>query len=123
MVNDIAQNANNASQQLAKQLNATDQAATAVKQMSSSVQDIASRTAHSANFATNVTTNSNHGQEQVSATMQTIISLCEEIKQASEITSRLAEESDEVGAVLEVIQGIAGQTNLLALNAASRACR
>ena len=41
----------------------------------------------------------------------------------SDVVASLAEESENIGAVLDVIRGIAEQTNLLALNAAIEAAR
>lgn len=49
--------------------------------------------------------------------------VAKEIEQASAVIHEVAEDSEEIGRVLEVIKGISEQTNLLALNAAIEAAR
>ena len=55
--------------------------------------------------------------------MAEITSLAEAIDQGVEVVSGLSQESDNIGAVIDVINSIADQTNLLALNAAIEAAR
>jgi len=59
----------------------------------------------------------------MSNTAASIHDLGENIEQASGVINQLADDSQEIGHVLEVIKGIAEQTNLLALNAAIEAAR
>jgi len=46
-----------------------------------------------------------------------------EVEKASQVIQKLEQDSQSIGVILEVIQGIAEQTNLLALNAAIEAAR
>ncbi|MEL7479373.1 MAG: methyl-accepting chemotaxis protein, partial [Pseudomonadota bacterium] len=67
--------------------------------------------------------NSSNGKQVVAQTIQAIETLSGNIQEVSEVTSILAEESNNIGSVLDVIRGISEQTNLLALNAAIEAAR
>jgi len=68
---------------------------------------------------------------EISATSQTVISstlgsiteFASGVESASDVINQLQQDSQEIGQVLDVIQGIAEQTNLLALNAAIEAAR
>jgi methyl-accepting chemotaxis protein len=59
----------------------------------------------------------------VDASIDNINLLQSDIDTASGVIDRLANDSDAIGSVLDVIRGIADQTNLLALNAAIEAAR
>jgi methyl-accepting chemotaxis protein len=63
------------------------------------------------------------GQKDAIETQTIIKQLSEEVTEASEVIASLVEETNNIGKVLESIQGIAEQTNLLALNAAIEAAR
>lgn len=63
------------------------------------------------------------GQNSVEQTMSSLELLSSELDDGVKTVSQLAQESQNIGAVLEVISGIAEQTNLLALNAAIEAAR
>jgi methyl-accepting chemotaxis protein len=66
---------------------------------------------------------SNDSQNCVVDTVSKIDLLDEKITSAQHIISNLAEDCNNIGAALSVIQSIAEQTNLLALNAAIEAAR
>ena len=55
--------------------------------------------------------------------MQAINGLASQVDQSSTVIKELADDSVSIGAILDVIKGIAEQTNLLALNAAIEAAR
>ena len=55
--------------------------------------------------------------------MSAITSLAQEVRQAQSVVNKVAEESDNIEKILEVIRGVSEQTNLLALNAAIEAAR
>jgi methyl-accepting chemotaxis protein len=55
--------------------------------------------------------------------MSAIEALASDIESASGVITKLQQNSDTIGSVLDVIRGIADQTNLLALNAAIEAAR
>ena len=63
------------------------------------------------------------GQGVVEGSIDAINRLAGEIERAATVTDKLDEYSTNIGAVLDVIRGIADQTNLLALNAAIEAAR
>lgn len=63
------------------------------------------------------------GRQTVSATIVAIDSLTGQLQSSKEKVHGMAESSNEIRSVLEVIQSIAEQTNLLALNAAIEAAR
>lgn len=74
--------------------------------------------------------NANQASEAVASGQQTaqkanskVARLAETLETTSGAIKQLAEEAVSIGAVLDVIQGIAEQTNLLALNAAIEAAR
>ncbi|AWY41248.1 HAMP domain-containing protein [Pseudomonas putida] len=110
-------------QGLQQQSNEIEQAATAVNQMTSAVEEVA-RNAVSTSDATRQSSESAHlGQERVSETASAISSLSEDVQSTSELVQSLANQSQDIGKVLDVIRAIAEQTNLLALNAAIEAAR
>ncbi|NRA55587.1 MAG: methyl-accepting chemotaxis protein [Gammaproteobacteria bacterium] len=101
----------------------TTQVATAMEQMTSNIREVSS-SADAANQAANqALINTTDGKEIISTTIEQIESLSTNINEVSRVISNLATETDNIGAVLDVIRGIAEQTNLLALNAAIEAAR
>ena len=101
----------------------TEQVATAMNEMTSTVQEVARHASEAAASAHNADEETRNGHEVVQATVNAINSLATEINQASDVIQRLEEDSQSIGTVLDVIRGIAEQTNLLALNAAIEAAR
>ncbi len=102
---------------------ATEQVATAVHEMSSTVQAIAQTTASAAQAAHSADSDAKDGRAVVGQSVHAIEDLAGDVAQSSETIHKLELETANIGKVLDVIQGIAEQTNLLALNAAIEAAR
>jgi len=110
-------------QGLQQQNNEIEQAATAVNEMTTAVEEVA-RNAVSTSDATRQSSESAHqGQERVSETASAISALANDVQHTGELVQSLANQSQDIGKVLDVIRAIAEQTNLLALNAAIEAAR
>ncbi|WKV83441.1 methyl-accepting chemotaxis protein [Pseudomonas sp. B24_DOA] len=108
---------------LQEQNNEIEQAATAVNQMTAAVEEVA-RNAVSTSDATRQSSQSAQlGQERVSETASAINALASDVQNTGELVQSLANQSQDIGKVLDVIRAIAEQTNLLALNAAIEAAR
>lgn len=110
-------------QRVEDQRSRTDQVATAMTEMSATVNEVASNAQAAAVATQSAEQEADRVQQNVSATVSAIQNLASEINQAAEVMRMLAEDSDRIGSVLDVIRNIAGQTNLLALNAAIEAAR
>ncbi len=111
------------SQGLQQQNNEIEQAATAVNEMTTAVEEVA-RNAVSTSDATRQSSDSAQlGQERVSETATAINALAADVQHTGELVQSLANQSQDIGKVLDVIRAIAEQTNLLALNAAIEAAR
>ncbi|MHC8335819.1 methyl-accepting chemotaxis protein [Pseudomonas sp. LB3P25] len=110
-------------QNLQQQNNEIEQAATAVTEMTTAVEEVA-RNAVSTSDATRQSSESAHaGQERVSETVTAIGALASDVQITGTLVQSLANQSQDIGKVLDVIRAIAEQTNLLALNAAIEAAR
>lgn len=97
--------------------------ATAVHEMTASIQEVAVNTAtadESARMARNETLS---GQQVVEENIRITNALSTEIQEAAKVIQILKDDSEGIGKVLDVIRGISEQTNLLALNAAIEAAR
>ncbi len=101
----------------------TEQVVTAVNEMTATSQEVSRNAETAASSAQQADQNANSGKQVVSDTTKAIDSLVEEVQRASEVIRQLESDSENIGAVLDVIRGIAEQTNLLALNAAIEAAR
>ncbi|MBV4549152.1 methyl-accepting chemotaxis protein [Pseudomonas triticicola] len=113
----------NSTQGLQEQNNEIEQAATAVNEMTAAVEEVA-RNAVSTSDATRQSSRSAQlGQERVSETASAINALASDVQNTGELVQSLANQSQDIGKVLDVIRAIAEQTNLLALNAAIEAAR
>lgn len=106
-----------------EQTSQTDQVATAINEMSATVQEVARNAGEAAVAANETTEAANKGRQVVSDAIDSIDKLANEIEQAGSVINKLEEDGVKIGAVLDVIRGIAEQTNLLALNAAIEAAR
>ncbi|MFK3794276.1 MULTISPECIES: methyl-accepting chemotaxis protein [Pseudomonas] len=99
------------------------QLATAITEMSSSAQEVAQNTNNCADTARQSLVVVQDGQQRVAANSESIQQLSTEMAEAASVIQRLEQDSQQVGAVLDVIKAISEQTNLLALNAAIEAAR
>ena len=101
----------------------TDQVATAMNEITATVQEVANFAATTASSADATNQETKNGREIVADNMQSVEKLSKEIAEAAEVVANLEADSQNIGSVLDVIRGIAEQTNLLALNAAIEAAR
>lgn len=101
----------------------TEQIATAINEVTYAVQDVAKHAEQAATEVSQATEQASSGQINLDNSLKQTDKLCTTIEQAVNVMQKLAEESSQVGRVLEVIRSIAEQTNLLALNAAIEAAR
>ncbi len=99
------------------------QLAAAITEMSSSANEVAQNTNDCADTAQRSQGVVSEGQQKVSSNSRSIQALSSEMAAAAAVIARLEQDSQQVGAVLDVIKAISEQTNLLALNAAIEAAR
>ena len=100
-----------------------NQIATAMAEMAATVEDVASSANRTMEEVNKASKQADNGSEIVHQTRETIQHLSKEIDSAGQVINQLDEHSTSIGAILDVIRGIADQTNLLALNAAIEAAR
>ncbi len=106
-----------------RQLQETTLVANAMKQMTSTVQEVARSAVKASGAAETAETEASSGRDIVNQAVNGINSLAREVENAAGVIHELENDSSSIGQVLNVIQGIAEQTNLLALNAAIEAAR
>jgi len=111
------------SQSIVEQQVQTEQVATAMHEMSVSVQDVAGSITNSATIASSADEETTQGRQVVDRTVEAIRQLADCIGSASEVITQLEQDSAAIVNVMDVIRGVAEQTNLLALNAAIEAAR
>ncbi|MDX1724349.1 MAG: methyl-accepting chemotaxis protein [Pseudomonas sp.] len=99
------------------------QVATAMHEMTATVQEVAHSASGAAQAAQQADQEAVVGKRVVGQTVEVIDALAHEVEKAAAVIRQLEQDSDKIGGVLEVIRSIAEQTNLLALNAAIEAAR
>ncbi len=111
------------SEDIKKQQLETTSVATAINEMSYTVQEVAKH----ASLASDATSHASHeataGKQVVAETMGSMRSLADMVKNAAQVIEKLKNDIESIGVISDVIRGIADQTNLLALNAAIEAAR
>nr|WP_201193791.1 methyl-accepting chemotaxis protein [Pseudomonas fluorescens] len=108
---------------LTQQNNEIEQAATAVNEMTSAVEEVARNAVSTSEASKNATTSAGDGRDLVQETVSAIERMSTDVQSTATLIGELANESRDIGKVLDVIRGLADQTNLLALNAAIEAAR
>jgi len=106
-----------------RQLGETDLVATAMTEMSATVEEVARNTSTASVAAQEAKNAAARGHSIAQETKQGIDVLVSNIDNASKVVNNLEKDSENIGVVLDVIKNIAEQTNLLALNAAIEAAR
>ncbi|MDN4502049.1 methyl-accepting chemotaxis protein [Alteromonadaceae bacterium BrNp21-10] len=96
---------------------------TAMNEMFCASVNIAKSAEQSATFVCQAEAAANAGKNVVVQTSDLVQRLSSEIDSTSTIIQHLADDSQAISKILEVISGIADQTNLLALNAAIESAR
>lgn len=101
----------------------TDMVATGMTELQQTSEMVAENAVSTATSTKQANQLAESGQQKVNETTGSINQLAKEVAEAGDVIQRLAQDSDSIGKVVEVITNIAEQTNLLALNAAIEAAR
>ncbi|MGO1295843.1 MAG: methyl-accepting chemotaxis protein [Vibrio sp.] len=120
---ELSKNSARTSDDAHKQRIETDMVATSVTEMVGTVEDISRSMEMAATKSYATQSSARQGQQQVNSAIERIRQLSERLEGSVDTVGSLVKESESIGTVLSVIQGIAEQTNLLALNAAIEAAR
>ena len=93
----------------------------AINNMSISFDEMAQRSRESSEMSRRSVEIASEGANKVRETINGMDTIREQIQETSKRIKRLGESSQEIGDIVELINGIAEQTNILALNAAIQA--
>ena len=108
---------------LLRQNDEIQQAATAVTEMTSAVEEVARNAISTSEASKTASSQATEGLAQARNAVDAVNNATVEIQSSTTIVEDLAVQVRDIGKVLDVIRGIAEQTNLLALNAAIEAAR
>ncbi len=108
---------------LLRQNDEIQQAATAVTEMTSAVEEVARNAISTSEASKTASLQASTGLGQARNAVTAVNSATTEIQSSTTVVVDLAVQVRDIGKVLDVIRGIAEQTNLLALNAAIEAAR
>ncbi|MCF6437370.1 MULTISPECIES: methyl-accepting chemotaxis protein [Pseudoalteromonas] len=100
-----------------------DSVSAAVTEMAATVTEISRNAQETNQAAETVQRMTQDGATRSNQAQQVMTELSAHIGEAAKVVSGLEQETSNIGAVIDVINGIAEQTNLLALNAAIEAAR
>jgi len=106
-----------------EQRSETDMVASAMNEMSATVQEVARHATQTASASSGADEESKAGVKVATEALDGIEVLIRDIENAAQVIKRVEDDSASIGMVLGVINGIAEQTNLLALTAARGAAR
>lgn len=110
-------------QEISNQKEQTELVSTAMQEMSTTVMEVSRNAQGAEESAKEAEQEALAGNKVVSSTIEAINGLSKDVDMAAKVIHKLETESENIGAVLDVIKSIAEQTNLLALNAAIEAAR
>jgi methyl-accepting chemotaxis protein len=120
---DIQQQVDEIRGRFSAQHDSSKQIARAMERLSETVSDISTTAQQVAESSRGTVAAARAGSSVVAEAIQGMNSIQQTVGQASGDIHQLGQRSDEIGAIVAVIRGIADQTNLLALNAAIEAAR
>jgi len=101
----------------------TDQIASAIHEMVATIQQISGNANDVESSASDADRMAREGGKTIASAQQAVHQLSDEIQASATTINSLAERSDNIQQVLDVIHAVTAQTNLLALNAAIEAAR
>ncbi|MBQ4847426.1 methyl-accepting chemotaxis protein [Pseudoalteromonas sp. MMG005] len=106
-----------------KQREDIENVAASINQMNITTKEVAQNASNASTVTDTVKQRVLDGHKEAIATQDVITNMADEVAEASSVIENLVAETNNIGVVLDSIQGIAEQTNLLALNAAIEAAR
>ena len=106
-----------------EEFNEIDQLATAMSEMSSTVQTVAEHAQQASSLTEQASAQAIAGQQFLQSTVAKMSELSRDIASSAQAVNQVEERVEAIGSVVGTIQGISEQTNLLALNAAIEAAR
>ncbi|OLQ69431.1 chemotaxis protein [Photobacterium proteolyticum] len=115
----MAESKANSEQELAQ----VEQVATAVNELSSTAAEVSANAASAEEAANVAGRNVADGQQALQRSDKISEPINSSVQESTQIVNQLKDYSNEIGSVVDVINGISEQTNLLALNAAIEAAR
>ncbi|MGT3830025.1 methyl-accepting chemotaxis protein [Vibrio cholerae] len=101
----------------------TEQAITAIEEMSASAGSIAQSADNAALLTERTNRYADESKQTVTEAVNSVNGLVNQVSSMAETITRMSEDTKQINSVLQVIGAIAEQTNLLALNAAIEAAR
>ncbi len=119
----IAESTREMGQGAREQASQTESVVSSINQMTATIQDSSQNASIASETAKKAKDIAEEGGIVVEQTLTGIVHISEVVLSASKIVQKLGDNSDQIGAIIQVIRDIADQTNLLALNAAIEAAR
>jgi len=106
-----------------QQTNELHQLATAMEEMSITINEIAENTSNTSSKVESMRQSCIGAADSMEKTRSSVDTLAKDVADSSVAANNLTKEAEQIGQITEEIQSIADQTNLLALNAAIEAAR
>lgn len=106
-----------------KQVSTVNTTSLVVEEITDSIDHIAQTANHLAEMSEDTAQATHGGQSTIEKAINQIRAVGQGTEDTAKAVNELKDSSAQIGAIIELISGIAGQTNLLALNAAIEAAR